>query len=522
MSLRDIVAGLRRGALLAVITALVAGGIAFVVTKRMDPVYEVTASLLATMAPPTFGNVELIRPPAIDVRVYQRVLLDSSLMRDALQRLDGVPRDDAFMRAFRRRISVRVENQEVSSILHIDVRGPDPTQAATYANLFASALIDWDRNRTSQMVSNSISALERSIAALDSEISAAVARGDDMSLQALTATLREQRVRELEALRARSTSAVIVGLLETLSVAEPPMEAIGPRLVFNTFVAIVLGLVFGYGAQFALWSIRNGVTTRSQLMDLVRLPILATMTSPRRGSHRLDQDSVSFFRTNLLRAVPPAPKIVIGITSATSYAEKTGLAVSLAESLANTGRRTLLIDADLRMSGPGLGLKLEGANGPTLSALLHSFEMPTQFLNVINDFGGSFDVLPTLAPARYPNELIAFGFGQLTARLGEAYDVIVVDLPPVLSYADALTAAPFCSGLVLAVGIGTDRTKVSDAAALLDNNSVTVLGAVLTGAEASAGSEKSNGKRGARTSTRATAAATRPAEARPKARVTRR
>lgn len=480
----EVMRALRRGAPLALLAALIAGVAAYLITERMEPVYEASAGLLASQPPSTFGNVDLIRPPVVDPRVYQRVLLDSTLMHDALLRLDGVDRGPATMKAFQRRVRVSVENQDISSVIHVAVRDSDPERAAAYANAIANALIDWDRDRARDMVANSIAAIERSISDIDDEIAAAVNAGDAgeaQRLQALGATLREQRVRELESARARSASAVVVGLLENLSVAQPPAEAIGPRLVFNVFVALVLGLLFGYGIQFARWSLRHSVTGREQLADLTGQPVLAVFARPRRGSHRLAADAVGFFRANLLRAVRGERPVVFGITSPDGYAEKTGVAASLSEGLARSGLRTLLIDADLRQQGPGFGIDLGRAQTPSLDAYLQNPGLDLQPVTVVSDARASFDILPARVPARQPSELIAFGFDPMIMNLRERYDAIVVDLPPVLAYADALAAAPSCTGIVIAVGVGGNGRHVADAVQLLEVNRIRFLGAVLTG-----------------------------------------
>ncbi len=488
----DVMSSLRRGAPLAIGVAIVASVIAFLVTERMDPVYEATAGLLASQPPSTFGNVDLIRPPAVDPRVYQRVLLDSTLMHDALLRLDGVDRNEDAMKAFQRRVRVSVENQDISSVIHIQVRDSDSKKAAADANAIAEALIDWDRNRAREMVANSIAAIERSITDLDDEIAAAVAAGDAAGAQRLQtqgATLREQRVRELESARARSASAVVVGLLESLSVAQPPGQPIGPRLVFNVFVALVLGIVFGYSAQFARWAVISGVVSRQQLANLTNLPVLAVFPRPSRGSHRLSPDAVSFFRANLLRIVRKSRPVVFGITSPDSYSDKTGVAVSLADGLARGGLRTLVIDADLRRQGPGLGLDLGRTQTPSLDVYLQDPDQSLQPVTVFSDARNSFDVLPSRAPARQASELIAYGFEPLLVKLRATYDAIIVDLPPVLSYADALAAAPSCTGIVVAVSVGSNGKRVVEAVELLETNEIELLGTVLTGAGSAKGAQ---------------------------------
>ncbi len=487
----DVMRSLRKGAPFALTLAVVAAVVAVLVTQRLDPVYQASASLLASQPGSSYGGMELLTPPSVDPRVYQRALLEGPVVHDALQRIDGVDRSPAQMERFLRKVRVSVENQQVSSVVTISVRDSNAQQAADYANAIAAELAAWDRNRARQLVENGIAALERSIADIDAAIAEAVEAPDQASAmreQALNATLREQRVRELEAARARNASAVVVGLLVPINEAEAPPQAIGPRLVFNTFVAAVLGLLLGYALQFARWSLSNAVRDRSTLAGLTNSPVLAVFPRATRSGKRLAAEPASFFRANLLRSVRDRQPAVVGITSAADFDEKAGVAVALAEGLGRSGYRTLLIDADLRRRGPGLGVDIGNMQTPGLEAYLQNPAMSFQPVTMSAEGRWSFNVLPTRSPARQPSELIEYGFGTLLNRVRDLYDVVVVDLPPVLAYADALAAAPAMTGLVLCAGVDTDVQQVREGIELLEVNEVELLGTVLTGAAAARGS----------------------------------
>lgn len=481
---RDAVNAIVRGAPLAILIALISGVIAFSATRQMDYVYEATTSLLVTQPPTTLGGVDILRPPPADVRVYQQVLTEPQFIRTALQRLDGINRDSASIKAFQQRMRVSVETQEVSSIITLTVRDNDPNRAATNTNALAQALIDWDRGRVNDLLSSSIAALERSIAELDAELAtvgSSEASPEVQRMQTLAATLREQRVRELESLRIRSTSAVILGLLEPLNQAVIPTDPVGPRLVFNTFVAVVLGAAFAYALQFAVWALRRGVKTKKNLAALVPVPVLSVFPKPKKGSYRLSPDSVSFLRFGLARMLEGKQNVVIGITCCSSFAEKTGVALSLAESFSRARFRTLLLDADLRLEGPGIGLRSTESRVSSLNDLLNAPSGPIQPLRVVVDQDLSFDVIPVQSPVAQSSELISGGLLPLIDRMRQAYDVIVVDLPPVLASPDAIAAAPSLSGFVLAVGADTEFDAVRAAADTTESSGTELLGTVLTG-----------------------------------------
>lgn len=483
----DVLRSLRRGAPFAITLAVAAAVIAMIFSQRLTPVYEASASLLAAQPGSQYGGSELLVPPLVDPRVYQRAIVEGPVVRDALSQLDGVERSPLQVEQFLRKVRVAVEDQDISSVITISVRDPDPQDAATYTNAIASELVNWDQGRARQLVESGISALERSISEIDAAISRAVDDPDQASAmrqQAFNATLREQRVRELEAARARSTSAVTVGLLAPINLAAPPPRPIGPRPLFNTFVATVLGLLLGYGLQFARWSLSNVVGGREALAGLSPSPVLAVFPKAGRPRQRLSNDSASFLRANLLRSVRDRQPAVVGITSAVDFEEKAGVATALAESLGRSGYRTLLIDADLRRAGPGLGLKLDGAQSPGFEVYLQNPAMTFHPVTMAAESRWSFNVLPTRSAVRDPSDLVEYGFGALMNRVRDLYDMVIVDLPPVLAFADALAAAPSCTGVVVCAGVDSNADQVQDGIELLARSDIAVLGTVLTGAPA--------------------------------------
>lgn len=482
----DFVRSIVRGAPMAIALALIAAALAVVITRQMQPVYRSTASLLASQPTSTFDAMDLIAPPTIDASVYQRALLDGPVIREAVLRVDGVELDERQLELFKEKVRVNVEEQRLSGVIKIDVGDHDPAAAATYANAIATSLIEWDRNRAKQLVDNGIIALENSIEALDDAIARTVADQDQAAAarqQAAIATLREQRVRELEAAQARSASALVVGVLQTLSTAQPATRPSSPRLTFNTLVALLLGGALGYGIQFALWSFKDPVDSRERLARLAGVPVLAEFPRYRGRRKRISEEATAYLRTAILRKLGPKQPAVIGITSVISYAEKWGIAAALAESLNRSGKRVLLVDGDLRQRGSGLGFAFGDTNVPGLENYLKNPSLAFQALTITSDGRRGLDVVPSHSVVGRPSDLVEFGLTRFLNQVGESYDVVVIDLPPVLAYSDALAAAPACSNVVLLVDARTESSRARGAAELLREYSTSFDSAVLTGAQ---------------------------------------
>jgi succinoglycan biosynthesis transport protein ExoP len=165
-------------------------------------------------------------------------------------------------------------------------------------------------------------------------------------------------------------------------------------------------------------------------------------------------ESVDNLRTNLLSSASALPIRSLIVTSAVSGEGKTSLACHLATSIARAGRRTLLIDGDLRCpdihkifdlpARPGLGEVLRGES--ELELAIH----PAAFSNL-------WVVTAGLCDDRALQALAQDTLSILLARLKEKFDFIVVDTPPILPIADAALIAKQTGAYVQAVlkGVST-------------------------------------------------------------------
>ncbi len=158
----------------------------------------------------------------------------------------------------------------------------------------------------------------------------------------------------------------------------------------------------------------------------------------------------------LLNGVRPLKTLLL--TSARPEEGKTTVAVGLALAMARTGKRTLLIDADLRRSQVHRLLGLENSKGLVdlvdkglpLADVVQAIEFPgadrsTCVLRVITSGGATgraFDAIQSASLAKWIPDLAG------------AYDEVLIDSPPVLSVSDPLLLARLVDGVVLVVNTG--------------------------------------------------------------------
>lgn len=165
-------------------------------------------------------------------------------------------------------------------------------------------------------------------------------------------------------------------------------------------------------------------------------------------------------RTNLLFSTPGRPPRTILVTSSQAGEGKTVTVINLAVSLALSGSRVLVLDADLR--NPGCHRPMRVSRTPGLSNVLTgqcSLEDVLVATPVLNgnarSNGHGLFVLPAGEAAPNPAELLGSEvMSELLAELKERFDFVLVDSPPVLPVTDSVVVATKTDGVLFVVRSG--------------------------------------------------------------------
>lgn len=165
------------------------------------------------------------------------------------------------------------------------------------------------------------------------------------------------------------------------------------------------------------------------------------------------QESLKVLRTNMMFS--GANVRAVGLTSFGASEGKTTICLHLANSLAQMGKRVLLVDADLRKSVLAGRLRIKGkveglshylSGLANVSDLLRETDVPGLYIM----FAGS----------RVPNSADLLGgesFARLITALKETFDYVIVDTAPLGQVVDCALMAPVLDGVMMVV----DATKNS-------------------------------------------------------------
>jgi polysaccharide biosynthesis transport protein len=314
-----------------------------------------------------------------------------------------------------------------------------------------------------------------------------------------------QRVREVGFASAMRDS--------TIRVVDPavlPTEPVSPNVPMSIVGGLAIGCLLGMGVAFlrdsndtrirqpAEVTVQLGVPelgviptaggSAGRLLDgtsfgLLRarrsagsaeLPV-RTSTSPVAESFRAVMNSVLFATGG------EASSRVIVVTSPGMRDGKTTLSVNLAAALAETGRRVLLIDADMRK--PQLHKVIPAENDFGLHDVLASQEpidrLPIERFTTRTDMRGLWLMPSGSEPVNISKLLHSKRLVELVTRLRREFELIVLDTPPLLPVSDARLFGRASDGVLLVVRVGqTTRQDALRARNVLMSDRVPILGTI--------------------------------------------
>lgn len=191
------------------------------------------------------------------------------------------------------------------------------------------------------------------------------------------------------------------------------------------------------------------------------------------------REAYKVLRTNLDFISFSGQVKTIAVVSALPNEGKTTVALNLAMTLAETGKRVVIVDADLRNPTIHKYLRLRRSAVKGLTAYLAGMAQVHQIMGTVT--GIELDVVLAGKAAPNPSELLSHElFGELLEMLKSKYDYVIIDTPPASIVTDASIVGRQADGAIMVV-----RQKFTDSDTLkkvknrLENNGVNLIGTVL-------------------------------------------
>lgn len=218
----------------------------------------------------------------------------------------------------------------------------------------------------------------------------------------------------------------------------------------------------------------NTLNTNSELLPIAQNCV--TLSAPL----SIASEAFKTIRTGILLSSADDRQQVVLITSGQKAEGKTTLATNLSIAVAQSGNKTLLIDADLRR--PAIKRHFQIANAEKDKGLVDFLAGQVDYPNIFRDTGvENLDVLLAGCIPPDPSELLGSRkMQELLNALREVYDYIFIDAPPVLPVTDAVLLSRSVDGVVVVVhGQHTQRQVAQTAVGKLKRVGAKILGVVL-------------------------------------------
>ncbi|MDD4927918.1 MAG: polysaccharide biosynthesis tyrosine autokinase [Gallionella sp.] len=338
----------------------------------------------------------------------------------------------------------------------------------------AQAELTQAKHNLKNQVADVVSGLEREYEvarANEAALSGAVAeakqgiQGTNRSEYELTSLEREVKSNRdlydmfMGRLKETSTSSdlqsVVARVVDPALVSDVPVK---PKKQMIVSLAFVLSLLLGVAVAFLLEHLDTSVRSAEDAERKLGLPMLAAVPKIElangqgvAGLHYRDApkslfaEGIKTIRTGILLSGIDHPKKTLVVTSTVPGEGKSTVAINLALAHAQT-KRVLLIDADMRRPSVAKVLGLDNTH-PGLSMLVLGMQKLENCVYKIE--GTNLDVLTAGGIPPNPLELIiSERFRDLLAQLGDLYDTIIIDSPPVQLVSDAVILSSMATGVV--------------------------------------------------------------------------
>jgi Mrp family chromosome partitioning ATPase/capsular polysaccharide biosynthesis protein len=397
---------------------------------------------------------------------------------------------------------VNVGTTDGSDLVSIRAVSTDSAEAADVANAFAEQFVIYRRNADRAAVTGALAAVEEQIVKL-TEVEKTTEYG----------LLLQQNYENLRILESMQD-----GGFRVISRASEPGAPYTPQTKRNIVLALIAGLVVGVGLAFLIEYLDKRINDERTLERAIGLPVLASVPAVGgrwhsskggkrsaaavgfEGPRSVMLESFRTLRSSLQYFDAEGTMHTLLITSGLAQEGKTVTTVDLAISLALSGKRVILLEADLRRPMLHEYLSLENKVG--LSGVLSGQASVSDALQLVlmeafipskahRERGESREAVleknlycMTAGPVP-PNPAELLGSARMAyvvSELKHMADYLLIDTPPVLPVSDAFTLAPQSDAVILVARLhSSTREEMEETRNLLNRAGVRAIGVVATG-----------------------------------------
>jgi capsular exopolysaccharide synthesis family protein len=292
---------------------------------------------------------------------------------------------------------------------------------------------------------------------------------------------------------AETTSSLSIARRPTAAVDLKPPKSVPITLAVGGF----LGLLIGGGVIFLLGALEGTFKTREDIAQSLKQREVALLGElPLMPFESLDKDAVPVllsldspylefyekFRSNLRRIGGNNLKVVL-ITSTSSLEGKTTSAYNLGIASARAGKRTLIIETDLRSPSRCASLKVIRDPEASIEPLRYYANL-SECIRLVPDVENLY-IIPSPGPVRQSAAILESSeIRRLIEDVRQRFDLVILDTSPLSISNDPLLIQPYSDGIVLVARLNyTQENMLGEAIDQLVESELGLLGAIINGAD---------------------------------------
>jgi len=290
-----------------------------------------------------------------------------------------------------------------------------------------------------------------------------------------------QRYKELTASAGISASNIAI-----IDRAEVPIKPSAPNLMQNLMIGLAAGILLAAISVTIRHQLDDAVHIPEDITKKLDIPLLGVIpTLPQedllealKDPKSLVSEGYSSMRSALLFSTPNGLPKSIAVTSSQPAEGKSTTALALAQSIAKLGRNVVLVDVDLRR--PSQHAMLNAPNTKGVSSILTHQASIDEAIGQSATENLSYITSGPIPPS--PSDLLSSDrMTHLLRELEQRFDVVVLDCPPVMGFADAPHLANLAQGTVFVIQADRGRRgSLRSSITRLRGGRATILGGVLT------------------------------------------